>query len=120
MRLTVLTAALCAVAVAACASPVERAVRRGEATLVTKGEHFDTSRGRVFVICAQDEFKLIRCIPEGPIAGCYEDVFTIPLDDVDWSTWVDVKSIPGLRVAFLSPTTVAVTSDHGPTAVSGE
>lgn len=120
MRLTVLTAALCALAVAACASPVERAVAKGEARLVEKGEHFDTSRGRVFLLCAQNEFKLIRCIPDGPIAGCYEDVYAVSMDEVDWSSWVDVSSIPGLRVAFLSPTTLAVTSDHGPPPVSSE
>ena len=76
--------------------------------MVSLGEYFETEKGQVFVLRVQDEFRLIRCIPEGPIAGCYEDVYSVSGHDVSWNDWVDVDNVPGLRLAFLSPTAIAV------------
>jgi len=80
------------------------------ATLVALGEHFDTARGRVFVLRIQGEYRVIRCIPDGPgsIAGCFEDVLSVSGDDIRWNTWMDVRDVPGLSVAFVSPTAVAL------------
>ncbi len=86
------------------------------ATLVALGEHFDTARGRVFVLRIQGEYRVIRCIPDGPgsIAGCFEDVLSVSGDDVRWNTWMDVRDVPGLSVAFVSPTAVALLQRPSP------
>jgi len=78
------------------------------ADVVALGEPFETTRGQVFVLRIQDEYRVIRCIPDGPIAGCYEDVFSVADSDLEWSEWMDVTDVPGLRVAFVSPTAVAL------------
>lgn len=85
------------------------------------GESFPTSRGDVYVIRVQDEYKLVRCIVDGPIAGCYEDVLTVPRealsensdDGIGWNRWIDVPQVPGLQVAFVAPGRVAVRDDAG-------
>jgi hypothetical protein len=97
--------------VAGCATPPERAVDEGRASMVRLGEPFDTQRGQIFVLRIQDEFRLIRCIPDGPIAGCYEDVYSVNDQDVAWNSWIDVDRVPGLRLAFVSPTAIAVARD---------
>ena len=84
------------------------------ATMLSFDESFESARGRVFVLRIQDEFRLIRCIPDGTITGCYEDVLSISGDDVEWNTWMDVTDIPGLRVAFVSPTAVALVQEPPP------
>lgn len=115
--LSVLSAAVltCALLAGACASSTNgrHAVAEGSAEMVSLGEYFDTDAGQVFVLRVQDEFRLIRCIPEGPIAGCYEDVFAVADDDVRWNTWIDIAAIPGLRVSFVSPTEIAVARPTG-------
>ena len=72
--------------------------------LVTFGEPYATSEGQVFVLRIQNEYRVIRCVPTGPIAGCYEDVLSVPGHDVRWNEWLEVGDVPGLQVAFISPT----------------
>ena len=105
-----------AAALAGCASR-ERPPERGylASGVLPLGDHFDSPQGSLFVISVQDEYKLIRCIPSGPIAGCYEDVFVIPRSAVHYNRWMKVESVPGLELAVVSPTEVAfrVESDAG-------
>src|SRR6185503_19916198 len=71
------------------------------------GEPYKTPYGQIHVIRIQDEYRLLRCIPEGPIQGCYEDVLIVPrealsennADGISWNNWIDVKNVPGLQVA---------------------
>ena len=95
---------------AGCASPppAPRDVEPQPPQLVSFGEPFETSEGQVFVLRIQDEYRVIRCIPDGPIAGCYEDVLSVPDHSVPWNTWLDVGDVPGLRVAFVSPHAIAL------------
>lgn len=75
------------------------------------GEHFESSLGSLFVLEVQEEYRLIRCIPSGPIAGCYEDLFVVPLDSVKYNRWLPVESVPGLEIAIVSPKEVAFRVD---------
>ena len=61
----------------------------------------------------QDEYRVIRCIPEGPIAGCYEDVLSVPRSGLSYNRWIPVDNCPGLEVAFLSPREVAFRTELG-------
>lgn len=75
------------------------------------GEPFKAVGGEVSVLRAQDEYRFFKCVPGGPIAGCFEDVMVVPRaalsedpnDGILWNQWIDVKEIPGLKVMFLSP-----------------
>ncbi len=114
--LALAAAALLATALVGCTAPprhAESAPSNG-LRLVALGEHIPTSRGNVFVVRVQGEYRLIRCIPSGPIAGCYEDVLSVADADVAWNHWVDVDAVPGLRVAFVSPTDVAFVEEPAP------
>jgi hypothetical protein len=111
------SALLVVVAAAACVSqhsaPPGAAVR-------SLGESFKTTHGEVFLMRVQDEYVLIRCIPEGPIAGCYENVYRIQRDAITddatstgaervrWNQWVPVKDVPGLEIMFLDPGHIAL------------
>jgi len=108
----VLCLLLVVAALAACTSP--RPSQREAPMLRAIGEPYATPSGEVFLIRVQDEFRLIRCIPEGPIAGCYEDVLALPSGGVAWNEWISVDTVPGLRVAFLSPTEVALRMEAAP------
>jgi hypothetical protein len=72
-----------------------------------RSDHYESSLGSLFVISVQGEYRLIRCIPAGPIAGCYEDLLVVPRDEVKWNRWLTVPKIPGLELAIVSPTEVA-------------
>lgn len=118
----VLAVVLCGALATACASPPPEPepepapIDDLTAEMVNLGQPFDTSTGQIFVLRVQDEFRLIRCIPDGPIAGCYEDVLSVSGDSIAWNAWLDVEQVPGLRVAFVSPSAVAVVRDDQPTA----
>lgn len=85
------------------------------------GESFKTTQGPVHVIRVQDEYRVVRCIPEGPIAGCYEDILSVPRaplsDDsvpgARWNQWIDVPTVPGLRIAFVGTGRIAVREENG-------
>ena len=106
-----LTAVLAAACVTPPAPPPGAAVRH-------LGDAYRTSVGEVYMIRVQDEYILIRCIPEGPIAGCYQDVYRIqrdaikdevrPATGVRWNEWLPVPSVPGLEIMFLTPDTIAL------------
>jgi hypothetical protein len=105
-----LTCAALAVGLSGCAShgsapsasPIDRA------DVFSLGDHYESVLGgSLFVISVQDEFRLIRCIPSGPIAGCYEDVWRLPREGVRYNRWMPVDSVPGLEIAVVSPTEVA-------------
>jgi hypothetical protein len=82
--------------------PIDRA------DVYSLGDHYESQvGGSLFVISVQDEFRLIRCIPTGPIAGCYADVWRLPRDGVRYNRWMDVDTVPGLEIAVVSPTEVA-------------
>ncbi len=82
------------------------------------GEHFETDDGGSFVLIrVQDEYRLLYCIQDGPIAGCYAEAFTVERNSVPWSDWVDVESQPGLRLAFLSPVEFAVRYEPEPAPI---
>ncbi len=109
MPRTALVLALCIAAtpLAGCASRAN--VRAAEsAQLIQVGDPFETTRGSVYVLRIQDEYRLIRCVPDGPIAGCWEDVLSVPDSELVWNDWVDVGGMPGVHVSFVSPTQVAV------------
>ena len=105
MNRALTSAAITAVfAVAGCASPQAT----GEHSKVLPlGDHYESSLGSLFVIAVQNEYRLIRCIPAGPIAGCYEDLFVLPRDEVKFNRWLTVEKVPGLEMAVVSPTSVA-------------
>jgi hypothetical protein len=107
-----LTAAL-ALGLTACGSSGPHGNSGEPYKIMHLGEHFETPEGNVFVIRVQDDFKLIRCIPEGPIAGCYEDLLSVPEHGLAYGEWVSVQSVPGLRLAFLSPLELAVRMEDG-------
>lgn len=75
------------------------------------GESFKATGGEVSVLRAQDEYRFFKCVPGGPIAGCYEDVMVVPRsalsedpnDGISWNQWINVEKVPGLKVMFLSP-----------------
>jgi hypothetical protein len=69
-----------------------------------------TPQGNLFVLRIQDEYRVIRCIEEGPIRGCYEDVFAVSGDALKYNRWMELVSIPGVQVAVVSPTEVAFRS----------
>jgi hypothetical protein len=85
------------------------------------GEPFKTSRGEVHVIRVQDEYKLLRCISEGPIAGCYDEVLQVPRaalseddkDGIRWNDWIDVPQVPGLKIQFVGPSRIAIRTENG-------
>ena len=105
------SAAAAALIVAGCAAekpPVaERSTVIERSNVLPLGDHYESSLGSLFVIGVQGEYRLIRCIPAGPIAGCYEDLLVVPRDDVKWNRWLSVPKIPGLELAIVSPTEVA-------------
>lgn len=85
------------------------------------GERYRFSRGDVYLIRVQDEYRLIRCTnptATGTLAGCYEDVFQLPRDKltdqtgaegrIRWNTWVPVPQMPGLQIMFLGPDKIAL------------
>ena len=80
-------------------------------TIKRLGESFPTEVGGCVMILVQDEYRMIRCIDEGPIAGCFDPIYTVAQHEVDWSEWVDVVKAPGLRLAFLSPVEYALIYD---------
>ena len=114
--LAALTLAASALSLAACASGHHS---NGSSVEVRKlGQSYKTSQGEVVMIRVQDEYQLIQCVPEGPIAGCFTDVFKMPRDRITddsamegavrWNEWVDVPRIPGLQLSFLGPDSIAL------------
>ena len=93
---------------AGCVSPPPRHGPASAPDIVHLQEAIETDAGNLFVLRVQDEFRVVRCIPDGPISGCWEEVLTVQRDEVPWSRWIDVAAVPGLRLAFVSPTEVAV------------
>ena len=109
-----LTCAAVAAGLSACAgprsdgAPMPASDPIDRADIFSLGDHYQsTAAGSLFVISVQDEYRLIRCIPSGPIAGCYEDVWRLPRDGVRYNRWMGVESVPGLEIAVVSPTQVA-------------
>ncbi|MCE9636476.1 MAG: hypothetical protein K8T90_12290 [Planctomycetes bacterium] len=100
----------------ACAAPGSGP--SGKAATRRLGESFPTTVGDVYLIRVQDEYRLIRCMPDTAIQGCYEDVFRMQRDALTddsaaqhsfrWNQWVNVPSVPGLEIMFLSPEQVAL------------
>lgn len=116
----VLTLAASALALAACASGPPS---NGNAVAVRQlGESYKSAQGDVLMIRVQDEYQLIQCVPEGPIAGCFKDVFKMPRDQITddatakdavrWNEWIDVPHMPGLQVSFLGPDRIALRELH--------
>jgi hypothetical protein len=117
-RAVLSSAALAALIVAGCATPSSSgnsgaapAIERS--SVLALGDHYESSLGSLFVIRVQDEFRLIRCIPAGPIAGCYEDLLVIPLEQVKYNRWLTVEKLPGLEVAIVAPKEVAFRFEEG-------
>ena len=110
------TAVALAVALTSCAMP--GAGPGGKAETRRLGESFPTTKGDVYLIRIQDEYRLIRCMPDSAIQGCYEDVFRMQRDALTddakavnsfrWNQWVKVPSIDGLEIMFLTPEQVAL------------
>lgn len=97
-------------------------IREGDGVRIYDlGESFATREGPVHVIRVQDEYRLVRCIPEGPIAGCYEDILSVPrapLSDDSvagprWNQWIEVPTVPGLKIAFVGTGRIAVRQENG-------
>ena len=66
-------------------------------------EYFPTEIGNIKVIRVQDEFRVIRCIQDGPFHGCFVDILTVPRNDLALASWLDVEAVAGLKIAFLTP-----------------
>ena len=99
-----LLAASCATSPSAPTSgPVE--IERSD--VLALGEAFDSSMGGLHVISVQDEFHVVRCADTGPIAGCFDTIFTVPREQVRFNRWLPVPAAPGLDVALVTPTRVA-------------
>ncbi|MCG3133072.1 MAG: hypothetical protein HMLKMBBP_00164 [Planctomycetes bacterium] len=107
-----------AATLAACASQggsTAAPVSPGSVQPLRLGEPWKSSHGEVFVHRVQDEYQVIQCVPEGPIRGCFKDVFSVnrnalsedESDGVSWNAWLPVKRLPGLEIVFLSPESVA-------------
>ena len=92
-------------ATAGCA--MQRAAPAPGMRVLKLGEQCDTPYGKFFALRIQDEYRVIRCIPDGPIAGCYEDVLSVPRGGLSYNRWMDVKGTTGLQVAIISPQEVA-------------
>jgi hypothetical protein len=107
--------ALAAASLTACASGARGGPDPAPYEVRGLGEPYTTPAGEVFLIRVQDEYRLIRCIPTGPIAGCYEDVLALPRGGVPWNEWMPVDTVAGLHLAFLSPDVIALR--HEPPAV---
>ena len=107
-------AALAAVIAAAGCASTQFAGERSN--VLPLGDHYESSLGSLFVIAVQNEYRLIRCIPAGPIAGCYEDLFVLPRDEVKFNRWLTVAKVPGLEMAVVSPTAVAFRVQEAPGA----
>lgn len=113
-----LSCSLVVLLAAACATPADAPVPPAGAAVRKLGEPYRTSNGEVYLIRVQDEYRLIRCIPSGPIAGCYEDVFKISRDSITddtasegrvrWNQWMTVPSVSGLEIMFLAPDRIAL------------
>ncbi len=101
-------AALC-VALAGCAGT--RGDGRPSDGVRDLGESFKATNGEISVLRAQDDYTFFKCVPGGPIAGCFEDLMVVPraalsedpADGISWNKWIDVQGIDGLKVMFLSP-----------------
>lgn len=104
MNRAVLTCLLALSAIAGCAGP-RAEINRSD--VLALGDHYESPAGSLFVISVQDEYRLIRCIPDGPIAGCYDNLFTVRRDSVKYNRWLEVGGIDNLDIAFVSPTEVA-------------
>lgn len=103
--LSSLAAAALVVVAAGCQTPQEPGVSQSK--VLSLGDHYESSLGSLFVLSVQNEYRLIRCIPAGPIAGCYEDLFVLPRDEVKFNRWLPVMKVPGLEIAVVTPTQVA-------------
>lgn len=112
----------------ACASQEQALVSQG-AQVLSLGEPYRSAKGDVFVLRIQDEYKVRICMEqEGPIQGCFEDVYTIARNDltddpnvaagtkkVRWNQWIDLhQQVPGLHLMFLAPERVAFLQDPVP------
>lgn len=101
----------------ACASGQKPPVNGG-AAVRGLGEPYRTTQGEVYLIRVQDEYRLIRCIPTGPIAGCYQDVFKVSREAITdqsksdapyrWNQWIPVADMPGVQIMFLAPDRIAL------------
>lgn len=120
-RFDLVLVSVLAVAAAGCASATQDAAAKPSNgrpyDLRRVGEYFETKAGPCVLIRVQDEYRLIRCVETGPIAGCYEDIFSLNLNDVEWNEWVNVQPAPGLTLAFLSPDEFVVRFDESAGAV---
>jgi hypothetical protein len=125
-RRTWCVAAALAAAAGACATPEPEPEIPGPQNyrMYDLGESFSTDAGPVHLLRVQDEYRLVRCITEGEIAGCYEDIFSIPRDQLSdesspgprWNHWIDVPAVPGLRIALVDTGRVAVRQEPAPAA----
>jgi hypothetical protein len=90
-----------------CASPTRPSSDAVEQSdVLPLGGQYECELGSLFVIRVQDEYRLIRSVPRGSIAG-YDDVFVVPRDQVRWNRWVTVPGARGLELAIVSPERVA-------------
>jgi len=71
------------------------------------GDEYASPVGNLFVISVQDEYRLIRAVSSGAISRGYEDLFSVPRDNVKFNRWMRVEKAPGLELAIVSPTEVA-------------
>jgi hypothetical protein len=96
---------------AACATtPPSKPASRAQverSNVLALGDSFASSMGDLKVIAVQDDFQVVRCTDSGVIAGCFDTIFTVSIDQVRFNRWIPVPSTPGLEVALVTPTKVA-------------
>ncbi len=116
IRTLALTTVGAALLLAGCAAPAPQRAASADlpaaptVTVRGLGEHFDTVNGPAKLIRVHDEFRLILCVQDGPITGCYADLGHLPRDAA-LTTWFEMESAPGLKLAMITPERVAVVQD---------
>lgn len=72
------------------------------------GESFATPEGACKVIKVQDDFRVVRCVGDGSIQGCYEELLSVTDYDVRWNEPLPLEVGEGVTLSFLTPTDVVV------------
>jgi hypothetical protein len=96
---------------AACAAAPADAPAQHEkierSNVLSLGDSYASSMGDLRVINVQDDFQVVRCTNVGTIAGCFDTLYSVPMDQVRFNRWIPIPAAPGLEVALVTPTKVA-------------
>ena len=102
-----LVVAVAALAPALCGCASEGLSGEGVSGVYPLGVQYESPVGGLLVLDVQDEYRLIRAVSSGAIARGYEDLFSVPHDEVKFNRWMPIDKAPGLELAIVSPQEVA-------------